>query len=184
MVEIFVYGTLEEAETALKQWKEANAHAFKEFERAKNPAALLRSQRYAFIAELAAYGDEHPGRYYFNADYPFQGETDCYDDIASLVQGVKDAVTRQTLKNIETVLYTVVNHDAENEKNRRDVEASSRFAKMVLYEDYAENPSEAVPPKEIEEYLRDFNEIGNSFIRALTEQERQEFMRLYEENPA
>ena len=184
MVEIFVYETPEEAEEAIKQWREANLNSFKELEQSDDTSALLRTQRYAFIAELAAYGDENPDRYYCSADYPFQGETDCYDDIASLVQGVKDAVRRQTPMNIETVLYTIENHDVENEKNRREVEACSRYAKMALYEDYAENPSEAVPPKEIEEYLRDFNEVGDSSIRALTEQERQEFIRLYDENPA
>ncbi|HLC97619.1 MAG TPA: hypothetical protein VJC21_02465 [Candidatus Nanoarchaeia archaeon] len=184
MVEIFVYKTSEEAEEAIKQWREANLNSFKELEQSEGPSLLLRSQRYVFIAELAAYSDENPDRYYYNADYPFQGETDCYDDIASLAQGVKDAVRRQTPRNLELVLYTIDNHDAENERNKREIEACSRFARMTLYEDYAENPSEAVPPKKIEEYLRYFNEVGNSSIRALTEQERQEFVRLYEENSA
>ncbi|MDP3640077.1 MAG: hypothetical protein Q8R53_02645 [Nanoarchaeota archaeon] len=181
MVEILMYETPEEAETALEQWREANAKAFKELEKSVNPSSLLRTQRYVFIAALAAYVDNNPAKYYYEAQHPFLGETNLYDDIASLVQGVKDAVKRQTPQNIETVLYTVENHEAENETVKRETETYSRYARMALYEDHADDPSESVPPKDIEEYVRALEEVGAAPVRGLSEQERQEFIRLYEE---
>ena len=90
------------------------------------------------------------------------------DDLQSLVKGIKDAVRHQTPKNIEAILYTVENHNAKNNEMGRAVEnlspeGSSDFNK-----------------EELEVALEEFKKLEKDEERGLTEQERQEFVRLYE----
>src|SRR3989338_7943958 len=124
MAEILVYKTAEEAKKQLEKYERDNREAFEEFEKSfgegEDRSERLKKQRYFLVAELSAYVDDGPGRYYYESQhFPFLGWTELYDDIPSLAQGVKNAVKHQTPQNIEPVLYTVRNHDAENKEMKK-----------------------------------------------------------------
>ena len=179
MAEILVYKTAEEAKKQLEKYERDNREAFEEFEKSfgegEDRSERLKKQRYFFAAELAAYVDDGPGRYYYESQhFPFLGWTELYDDIPSLAQGVKNAVKHQTPKNIETILYTVRDHDAENKEMKELAEESRMIAENL--------PSEGiygVDKKELSDFLEEFRKLESSPVRGLTKQERQEFVRLY-----
>ncbi len=176
MVEILVY-TTEEARAQLSRFRKTNEKAFAELEQHEGDiSARLRLQRYSFVAELAAFVEDGPGKFYYESRvFPFLGFTDCYNDLPGLVQGIKEAIRLQTPKNIETVLYTVENHDAENQVRRRDAEE--------LLSEPVENPSlgESVElsKEEWDECLQELVTLAGAETRGLNEEERKEFVRLY-----
>ncbi|HLC88556.1 MAG TPA: hypothetical protein VJG49_00830 [Candidatus Nanoarchaeia archaeon] len=106
-----------------------------------------------------------------------------------MADGVKEAVRCQTPKNIETVLYTIRNHD-EPEGFNVEVNGITKYIKNLS--------QNGLNNEEKEELYRDFDEAGKEDLdgllqelrnldeshktRGLTEQERKEFVRLYSEN--
>lgn len=133
MVEILVYETSKEAEQELEKYKRDNEAAFEKLKQnSRKISSLLKSQRYCFVAELAAYVDNKPGKYYYQSVmHPFNEFTELCDNIPSLVEEVKKAIKHQTPYNIGTVLYTVKNHNQENQEARERAEESKEFAKTL-----------------------------------------------------
>jgi len=103
-----------------------------------------------------------------------------------LADGVKEAVRHQTPKNIETVLYTVKNHDDPNGFEVK-VDGITKYIKN-LSQDNLNDEEKAELYKDLDEVgkedldgllqeLRDMQERHQT--RGLTELERLEFVRLY-----
>lgn len=177
MVEILVYNTNEEAKKQLEKYELDNREAFEGFVKHQDESASERlgKQTYFFVAELAAYIDDWPMKFYFESvAFPFLGQTNLYDDISSLVQGIKDAVGHQTPKNIETILYTVEDHDPKNQELKRDARESRKIIENLHLDRVYD-----VNKKELDEFLEAFEKLDGAEERGLTEQERQEFVRLY-----
>ena len=147
----------------------------------------LGKQTYFFVVELAAYVDEGPDKFSFESVvFPFLEDAGCYDNIQSLADGVKEAVRHQTPKNIETVLYTVKNHDDPNGFEVK-VDGITKYIKN-LSQDNLNDEEKAELYKDLDEVgkedldgllqeLRDMQERHQT--RGLTELERLEFVRLY-----
>ena len=175
MVEILVY-TTEEARVQLDHFRRSNEAAYATLEQQRfDISARLKDQRYSFVAELAAFVEDAPGKYYYESRvFPFLGFTDCYNDLPGLVQGIKEAIRLQTPKNIETVLYTVENHDAENQCGRRDAEERRRSVENLLFDEFF-----GASEEELDQILRGVEEVEGAETRGLTEEERNEFVRLY-----
>ena len=88
------------------------------------------------------------------------------------VQGIKDAVKHQTPKNIEAILYTVEDHDAENREWRETGEVIRGFVEgLRLDKIYGLNRDQS--------FSQALEELKDAGIRGLTEQEREEFVREY-----
>lgn len=191
MVEIKVYETAEQARQQLGEYERDNREAFGGYVKRQGESASERlgKQTYFFVAELTAYVDEGPDKFYFESvAFPFLKNCNHYDDIQSLADGVKKAVRHQTPKNIETILYTVKNHN-EPEGFNVKVDGITKHIKN-LSQDWLDD-------KEKEELYRDLGEVGKEDLdgilqelrdmqerhqtRGLTEQERQDFVRLYSE---
>ncbi|MBU0470094.1 MAG: hypothetical protein KKA62_04350 [Nanoarchaeota archaeon] len=171
MVEIEVYKTAKEAKKLLEKYEQDNREAFEGFVKHQGESASERlgKQTYYFVAELGAYVDDNPEKFYFESvAFPFLGWNSLHDDIKSLVQGVKDAVRHQTPKNIEAILYTVDDHDAKNNEMKGAVENLSPEGAYGF------------DKEELEKSLEVFEKLEKDEERGLTEQERQEFVRLYE----
>src|SRR3989338_6018224 len=135
MIEILVFETSEEAEKALEKYEQQNREAHDGLVKlprekfSERFSEMISRQRYHFVAELAAYADDGTGKYYYvSQQFPFLGFTEMYDDITSLVKGIKDAVKHQTPRNIETILYTVKDHSAGNKEMKEKAEESINFA--------------------------------------------------------
>lgn len=178
MVEIKVYKTAKEAKQQLEKYELDNREAFEGFVKRQGESASERlgKQTYYFVAELAAYVDDKPEKYYFeSAAFPFLGWNSLHDDIQSLVRGVKDAVRHQTPKNIETILYTIENHAQENQETReRAKESRESLDSLPVDEAYFTDKEEQ------DYFLNQLVEAMSTQERGLTEQERQEFVKLYE----
>ncbi|MDP4039171.1 MAG: hypothetical protein Q8P57_01145 [Candidatus Pacearchaeota archaeon] len=191
MVEIKVYETIEEAKQHLERYEQNNREAFDGFVKRQGESASERlgKQTYFFVAELAAYVDDGPDQFYFESvAFPFLEDADLYGDVQSLADGVKEAVRHQTPKNIETILYTVRNHDYP-EGFEVKVDGVTKYVKNLSPDELNE--------EDREELYKDLDEVGKENLngllqelrklqeghqtRALTDKERQEFVRLYSE---
>lgn len=194
MLEIKVYETAEEAHKQLEKYEQDNREAFEGFVKRQGESASKRlgKQTYFFVAELATYVDEGPEKFYFESVvFPFLEDAGFYDDIQSLADGVKEAVRNQTPKNIETVLYTVRNHDEEDQLIKVKVEGITKRVNLSQF------VNDELNNEDKEELYQDLDEVGKEGLdhllqelhnlqeitktRGLTEQERQEFVRLYSE---
>ena len=182
MIDILVL-TREEAETRVECFKRENQAGYDALRNSLSGSVseLLRTQRYTFVAELSAYvADDVPGKFYFESmAFPFTGWADSYDDIPSLVQGVKDAIRHQTPKNIEALFYTVPTHAAENQclepADARESEAFQQYVDSLL----PELDSCGVSREEFDQFMNEYQRLSNAVTRGLTEEERKEFIRLY-----
>ncbi|MBI2667057.1 hypothetical protein HYX13_05585 [Candidatus Woesearchaeota archaeon] len=188
-MEIKVFKTAEEAKKKLEHYELDNREAFDGFvkSRGKSCSELLNGQTYFFVAELSAFVEDGPEKFYFETvAFPFLEDVGFYDDIKSLAQGVKEAIRYQTPKNIETVLYTVKNHD-EPEGFNVKVDGITKYIKNLsqdglndeekeeLYRDLDEACKENLDG--LLQECRNLHEITK--VRGLTEQERDEFVKLY-----
>ena len=189
MVEVLVYKTAEEAKQELKKHGEYNIKRNEEFndEWHKHDRKIIsvaklneldeikkqRNQKRYFVAELTAFPDE----YLFNASsFPFVGENGFHKDISSLVQGVKDTLKgrNNNYPNIEVILYTVQNHKENNQKNKEEREAMEKIC--VKPEDMTED----VFSRMRKELFLGYG-LMHGEARCLNQQEREEFVRLYQE---
>ena len=168
MVAILVYQTPEEAERELKRYDEHNIELNEEYNdeyhkckgNISDRLNELKSKKYYFVAELAAF----PNEYIFSASsFLFEGQNGSSKDISSLVQGVNDTIKRlnNTRPTIEAIFYTVQNHDEHNQVNGERSEGVRRVMEILF------------------EYPRSLGVFAGE-ARGLTSQERKEFVRLYE----
>lgn len=185
MVEILAYKTAEEAKQQLKKYKLDNKKANEELvkQQGESFSERLKKQTYLFVAELGAYVDDEPEKFYFESvAFPFLGWNDLCNDIQSLVQGVKDTVRlqRRQRPNIETILYTVEDHNAKNMKFKKDAGESRKIAEENWSSDGTYGDERFDISKEWDKMLESLEDIENTDERGLTKQEREEFVKLYE----
>ncbi len=183
MVTFLTYTTAEEAQRSLEKYDKDNREAFEGFikSQGQDPYERLKRQKYFFVAELAAYTDDLPDRYYYESQhFPFLGFTESYDSLSSLVQGVKDAVRHQVPQNIEAILYTVTDHSSENQESKKNAEEGRKIAKEYQSHDGAYGDEfHDIPKEEVDGMLDSLADIEGAGIRGLTEAEREEFVKLY-----
>lgn len=175
MTKINVFDTEDEANQQLKQYLDHNTEAFKEYEEHEGDLSdILKKQTYYFVAELASFVDDGPGKYYYDSvAFPFFGHTDLYDDIPSLVQGIQHTINHQTPRNIEAILYTVENHDERNQECKKEAEESRKFAENLTPEETY------IDKKELDEFLQEVETLESIEVRGLNLEERTEFETLY-----
>ena len=154
MIEILVYKSDEEAKKQLEKYGEDNRKAFEEFTKSQgdDPSEILKRQTYFFVAELASFVDDEYESFYFESvAFPFVGHTGVYNNDISSL--------------VQGVKKAVKNQ-------------TPKKIKPVLYtvEDHNIKNKEMKKNGVLQMFVGSYLEE-----RGLTEQERQEFVRLYEE---
>ena len=117
MIEVLVFETPEEADKYLEPYQKHNKADFEKFKDHKgNFVDLLKEQKRYFATELSAgVKDEYFLR---TTLFPFHGHNELFDDLSSLVEGVKMLVDYKSSYNIEPIFYTVNDHSKENQETR------------------------------------------------------------------
>ncbi|MBU4352295.1 MAG: hypothetical protein KJ939_04395 [Nanoarchaeota archaeon] len=196
MVEILLYETPKEAEQELRKYDEWNIERNEEFNdechkhdhenlsvaelKELDEIKKLRNQNWYFVAELMVYDSQ----YHSSAtSFPFQGVNGphgvpfcSHKSLSSLVQGIKSTIEGLSgnYPTIESIFYTFQNH---NEHNQAMGEVTAEIKKIPF--DDSLNLTKEEFDRMTKEYFKSLGFFEGE-VRGLTEQEREEFVQLYE----
>jgi len=162
MVNILVYETAEKADAELEHFLWHNMNVYIALQ---NGEKKLGEEKIYFVAQLGGYTDGSD--YFFAAAEPFSIQENC-DNLESLVQEVKQTLTTHTFKNVEPIFYTVKHNYGHNHTKRGDTKTDlGSTAGQLVTRLFS---------------ILDFTDqiIAESKQRNLTENEREEFIRLYQ----
>jgi len=173
MLEVLVFDTPEEASVQLAEYEKHN-NAVREIlqKREKPIEEIFRENKQYFALELIASLSDYAVR---STVLPFKYDG-LFDDLLSLVEGVKTKLNHYKVYNLEPVFYTVKDHSQENQETN---ELFKGVKPLKLVKDLAHffetdiTDFSRLPETEIPQEFPEINEMG------LSPAEIEEFKELY-----